>query len=80
MCFQRILQIVRFFTCGYWNISFEKELLTMADTSTLKCVLPLDKWSNYWMLFCYYEKQTKLYFSDYNKTITHGQKHNMINV
>jgi len=32
-------------------MNFERELLTMTETSTFKCILPLDKLSHYYVVF-----------------------------
>ena len=52
-------------------MSFERELLTMTETSTFNCILPLDKWSQYYVVFVMTKKLKKTYVSDYYKTITH---------
>ena len=44
--------------CGYWNMSFKGELITMTETSTFKCILPLDKWSHYYVVFVMIKKRT----------------------
>jgi len=51
MCSQHIFQILRHLKCGYWNMSFERENAHNEETSTLKCILPLDKWSHYHAVF-----------------------------
>ena len=73
MCFQRTLQIL---TCGYWNMSFERKLLTISETSTFKCIFPLDKWSYYYVVFIVMKNKHSLYFSDYYKTIAHVKTSN----
>ena len=80
MCFQRILQILKKKLHVVIEISVLKENCSQWQTrqhSNAYCHLTNDQII---MLFCYYEKQTKHYFSDYYKTITRGQKHNMIYV
>jgi len=52
-------------------MSFERELLTMKETSTFKCNLPLDKRSHYYALFVMMKNKQKPIF--YYKTITHFQ-------
>jgi len=59
---------------------FERELLTMKETLTLKCILPLDKWSHYYAVFVMMKIKQNFIFSDYYKTITHVQKHKMLNL
>jgi len=61
-------------------MSFERDLLTMTKMSTFKCILPLDKRSHYCVVFVMTKNKQKLYFSDYYKTITHVQKHKVLNV
>jgi len=43
-------------------MSFERELLTMKETSTFKCNLPLDKWSHYYAVFVIMKNKQTLYF------------------
>jgi len=56
-------------------MTFERELITMRETLTLKCILPLNKCSHYCAEFFMMKNKPNLYFSDYYKTITHVQKH-----
>jgi len=52
----------------------------MKEALSFKCILPLDKWSHYYAVFVMKKNKQKLYFSDYYKTITHVQKHKMLNL
>jgi len=58
-------------------MSFEIEQLTMANTSTFKCVM------RQMITLCWFvimKNKQKLNFSGYYKTITLGKKHEMRNV
>ena len=48
MCFQGILQILRNF--NMWLIKYEVWKRT-AHNVQFKCMLPLDKWSHYYVVF-----------------------------
>jgi len=57
-------------------MTFERELITMKETLTFKCILPLDKLMiTLLCVFVMMKNKQNLYFSDYYKTITHVQKH-----
>jgi len=52
----------------------------MTETLTFKCILPLDKLSDYNIVFVMIKNKQKLYFSDYYKYKTHAQTNKMLSV
>ena len=49
-------------TCGYLYMTFERGLLTMKETLTFKCILPLAKWSHYYDVFVMIKNKHKFYW------------------
>jgi len=46
-------------------MDFKRQLFTMKETLSFKCILPLDKWSHYYAVFVMMKNKQKPYFSDY---------------
>ena len=61
-------------------MTLERELFTMKETLTFKCILPLDIWSHYYAVFVMMKNKHKLYLSDYYKTIRHVKKQKILNL
>jgi len=51
---------------------------TMTKKLTFKCILTLDKWSDFYIVFVMMKNKQKLYFSYYYKNKTHVQNDKII--
>jgi len=70
---QHILQILRHLNMWFLKYELWKRTVHNEETSTLKCSLPLDKWSHYHAVFVMMKNKQKLDFSDYYNNIKHFQ-------
>jgi len=75
-----ILQILRNLNMCYWNMTFERELLTLKETLTFKCILPLDKQSHYNAVFVMMKNKQNLIFFWLLQNYNTCPKHKMLNL